>query len=144
MWNGLSRAHQGACSRYIAIWLITLTIQPDSILGILSCDTNVCETMWGSSRRDSDTRPTREPSIKEDTMDCNKQQALVLYDETKVAPMHHTERTFMFAGQRVAIKQNWADVGIAAVVWEAVCYLNCMASLIKIYDRIYQFSNGPI
>ena len=46
--------------------------------------------------------------------------ALVLYDENAVSPLFKTQRTFNFSGKEVVVKQNWQDVGIAAVVWDAV------------------------
>ncbi len=46
--------------------------------------------------------------------------ALVLYDESRVLPFHKDERNFIFGDHKIVIRQNWRDVGIAAVVWDAV------------------------
>ena len=46
--------------------------------------------------------------------------ALVLYDETVILPHHKPEKTFTFADQHIAIKQNWAGDGVAGVVSDAV------------------------
>ncbi len=51
--------------------------------------------------------------------------AVVLYDESQLTPFHKEYREFSFKEHRVKIKQNWRDIGVAAVVWDAVstlCY----------------------
>ena len=47
--------------------------------------------------------------------------AVVPYDVDKISNFHHTEREFSFGQSTIVIRQNWRDVGVAAVVWDAVC-----------------------
>ena len=49
--------------------------------------------------------------------------AVVLYDETKLTPFQKEVREFHFGDISISIKQNWKDVGVAAVVWDAVRHL---------------------
>ena len=49
-----------------------------------------------------------------------KDMALVLYNENDVLPLHRQERTFKYLSQDIVIKQNWKELGVAAVVWDAV------------------------
>ena len=46
--------------------------------------------------------------------------AVIPYDESVISDFHRTERIFHFGDKQVAIEQNWKDVGVAAVVWDAV------------------------
>ena len=47
-------------------------------------------------------------------------QALVLYDDTLISPFHKDSRSFIFAGKNLTIQQDWRNLGVAAVVWDAV------------------------
>lgn len=51
--------------------------------------------------------------------------AVVLYDPSTVilSPFQARERTFDFAGRTLTLFQNWNDVGVAAVVWDAAIVL---------------------
>ena len=49
--------------------------------------------------------------------------AVVLYNEESILPMHKSERRFQFAGREIKIQQNWSELGVAAVVWDAVSRL---------------------
>jgi len=41
-----------------------------------------------------------------------------------ILPTFHQERrSFKLAGKEWIIRQQWADVGVASVVWEAVSYI---------------------
>ncbi len=46
--------------------------------------------------------------------------AVVLYDESGLSPFHKNLRDFDLGEIKISIKQNWKDIGVAAVVWEAV------------------------
>ena len=46
--------------------------------------------------------------------------AVVLYDEANLTPFQKEIRKFKFGDISISIKQNWKDVGVAAVVWDAV------------------------
>ena len=73
----------------------------------------------------------------EDTISCTSTEQcrsgcngyeLVPYQPSLVLPVfHEAERSFEFAGKVWTIHQHWNDVGLAAVVWEAVRVLvsNC-------------------
>ena len=82
------------------------------------CQSNVQN--WQQQNTDDSEDPkaclkkSNEPSI-------GHSSAIVVYDESKVLPLYQNKREFNFADQKVKIKQNWAGMGIAAVVWEAVC-----------------------
>lgn len=51
--------------------------------------------------------------------------AIVPYDSSVVflSPFHARERSFEFAGRTLTVFQNWNDVGVAAVVWDAAIVL---------------------
>ena len=50
--------------------------------------------------------------------------ALVPYDEKTpiLADFYRDERRLQFAEFTVTINQNWRDIGVAAVVWDAVSF----------------------
>ena len=51
--------------------------------------------------------------------------ALVPYDPSTaiLSPFYAKERTFEFAGKTLTVFQNWNDVGVAAVIWDAAIVL---------------------
>jgi len=51
--------------------------------------------------------------------------AIVPYDSSAVflSPFHAKERSFEFGGRTLTVFQNWNDVGVAAVVWDAAIVL---------------------
>lgn len=53
------------------------------------------------------------------------EMAIVPYDSSAVflSPFHAKERSFEFGGRTLTIFQNWNDVGVAAVVWDAAIVL---------------------
>ncbi|XP_068101070.1 protein N-lysine methyltransferase METTL21A [Hyperolius riggenbachi] len=54
--------------------------------------------------------------------------ALVLYDDTVLAGLkrfHNSGATYNFAKHTIRIKQDWKELGVAAVVWDAAIVL-CM------------------
>ncbi|XP_018415902.1 PREDICTED: protein N-lysine methyltransferase METTL21A [Nanorana parkeri] len=54
--------------------------------------------------------------------------ALVLYDDTVLSGLkrfHNSSATYNFANHTIQIKQNWKELGVAAVVWDAAIVL-CM------------------
>ena len=51
----------------------------------------------------------------------NSEMAVVLYNEDSILPLHKTDRSFHFVNRDIKIKQNWSALGVAAVVWDAVC-----------------------
>lgn len=48
--------------------------------------------------------------------------ALALYKEENVLPFHKRQREFNFLGQTLRIHQDWGKLGVAAVVWDSVCF----------------------
>ena len=46
--------------------------------------------------------------------------AVVPYDDGQVSSLHRPERSFKFSEHAVSLEQNWREVGVAAVVWDAV------------------------
>ena len=50
---------------------------------------------------------------------CNS-LAVVPYDDDNVSNLHRSSRTFNFGEHSIKIIQNWKNVGVAAVVWDAV------------------------
>ncbi|XP_026528969.1 protein N-lysine methyltransferase METTL21A isoform X1 [Notechis scutatus] len=55
-----------------------------------------------------------------------KEMALVPYDSTALWGMqklHKSSSTFCFANHTIHIKQNWTQLGVAAVVWDAAVVL---------------------
>lgn len=65
------------------------------------------------------------------------EMAIVPYDSSAVflSPFHAKERSFEFAGRTLTVFQNWNDVGVAAVVWDAAIvlgrYLEKMAAQLQ-------------
>ncbi|XP_071510468.1 protein N-lysine methyltransferase METTL21A-like [Diadema antillarum] len=61
------------------------------------------------------------------TTKCEQRPAasnsLVLYNPTYLQPFSLTSRTFNFANRDFTIRQNWADFGVAAVVWDSAVVL---------------------
>ena len=51
--------------------------------------------------------------------------AVVPYDDEQVSELHRPKRRFQFSEHVVSLEQNWREVGVAAVVWDAVCELIC-------------------
>ncbi|XP_063788744.1 protein N-lysine methyltransferase METTL21A [Pseudophryne corroboree] len=55
--------------------------------------------------------------------------ALVPYDDSVLSGLqrfHHSNTTYTFANHTIRIKQDWRQLGVAAVVWDAVCMTyNC-------------------
>ncbi|XP_076088300.1 protein N-lysine methyltransferase METTL21A-like [Mytilus galloprovincialis] len=57
-------------------------------------------------------------------MSCQQPStAVVVYDESKLSPLVKTSRTFNFANIELVIKQDWGNLGVAAVVWDAAIVL---------------------
>lgn len=48
------------------------------------------------------------------------ESSLVLYDESAIPPHYKPFKHFTFGNHSVTIKQNWAEQGVAGVVWDAV------------------------
>lgn len=62
-----------------------------------------------------------------------KDMALVPYDSTALWGMqklHKSSSTFCFANHTIHIKQNWTQLGVAAVVWDAVRII-CIDSIVE-------------
>jgi len=51
---------------------------------------------------------------------AEQSQALVLYDEAKISPFYLDSRRYKFVEKEIVIKQDWKNLGVAAVVWDAV------------------------
>ena len=47
--------------------------------------------------------------------------AVVPYDANKILNFHHEKRSFVVGQHKIIITQKWDKVGVAAVVWDAVC-----------------------
>ena len=51
-----------------------------------------------------------------------KNYQIVLYEPPPIIPsLCAAQRVFSFAGKEWVISQQWNEIGVAAVVWEAVC-----------------------
>lgn len=62
--------------------------------------------------------------------------AIVPYDSSALPPMHVERKEFKFAGRLLHIKQNWAELGVAAIVWDAVsdkCWFGSMLNFCTYY-----------
>jgi hypothetical protein len=67
--------------------------------------------------------------------------ALVPYNANNdvLAVFNKPERVFHFVGKELKIPQDWNNLGVAAVVWDAVCrtqQLKLFCSGVKIYEHI--------
>ena len=52
-------------------------------------------------------------------------QQLVPYEPVRFLPFQDNQREFVFAGKEWVIVQQWNEIGLAAVVWEAVSLKFC-------------------
>jgi len=61
------------------------------------------------------------------------EMALVPYDPSAaiLSPFLAKERTFEFAGRTLTVFQNWNDVGVAAVIWDAAIVLSRYLEMIS-------------
>lgn len=59
-------------------------------------------------------------SLDRDPVSTCTSLAVVPYDDCAVSDFHRPERRFKFADFDVVIGQNWRELGVAAVVWDAV------------------------
>lgn len=56
----------------------------------------------------------------------DNKMALVPYDDSAVwglQKFHKSSSVYHFANHTIQIKQNWKQLGVAAVVWDAVCMI---------------------
>ena len=61
--------------------------------------------------------------------------AVVLYQPELNTPLKRfrvPSRTFEFAGRQLTIQQKWDDHGVAAVVWDSVCYFYFLSKFCKL------------
>lgn len=66
-------------------------------------------------------------------------QQLVPYEPVRFLPFQDPKREFVFASRKWVILQQWNEIGLAAVVWEAVRI--CMAFFSKIFCIASSFSD---
>ncbi|XP_072181291.1 protein N-lysine methyltransferase METTL21A-like [Diadema setosum] len=86
---------------------------------------------------------TASTTDKDCSMKCEQRPAasnsLVLYNPTFLQPFRLSSRTFNFANRDFTIRQNWADFGVAAVVWDSALVLcEYLESQCKTGDLILQ------
>ena len=62
-------------------------------------------------------------SVRSGTATSHGNALILLPDDTAdlTDDFRSLHRDLYFSGLKVSIEQNWRDVGVAAVVWEAVC-----------------------
>lgn len=76
------------------------------------------------------------------------QFAVVPYDETIIPDFHRLQRKFVFGNNHhVTIQQNWADGGVAAVVWDAAVVLaeylvNRASTLLSSRQKVIELGAG--
>ena len=57
---------------------------------------------------------------------------IVLYQPAKIIPpFQEPKRRFSLAGREWLIEQQWDEIGVAAVVWEAVSWFNAAVKLLN-------------
>ena len=64
--------------------------------------------------------------------------AVVLYDEANLTPFQKEVREFQFSGIKVSIRQNWKEVGVAAVVWDAVSLLRSIQNRLRFSEELQE------
>lgn len=81
--------------------------------------------MFVETSGDTDTQSSSQNSLESTSCTsassgtCDYQ--LVLYQPNPVLPVfHEVERSFNFAGKEWTVHQQWNEIGLASVVWEAV------------------------
>ena len=65
-------------------------------------------------------------------------QQLVPYEPVRFLPFQDLKREFVFASKKWVILQQWNEIGLAAVVWEAVRI--CMTFFSKIFLIVHLIS----
>ena len=84
-----------------------------------TCSSNSEAPKWNSPR---------ESSFK-DAADFQ----LVPYQPSPIlSEFHQVKRSFEFAGKVWTVHQQWNDVGLASVVWEAVSYLSLLTGALSV------------
>ena len=51
---------------------------------------------------------------------CKPDTQLVLYDPSKLLPMHRPKLRYEICNRTIEIEQEWAELGLSGVVWDAV------------------------
>ena len=51
---------------------------------------------------------------------CEPDTQLVLYDPSKLLPMHRPKLRYEICNRTIEIEQEWAELGLSGVVWDAV------------------------
>ena len=90
----------------------------------------VNEWLLSGCQTSQHSRTSRECEINKDSMmdsgsetDSHNPWAVIPYEPPKTLGNFHTEeRVFNFAGKEITIVQKWQDLGVAAVVWDAVSH----------------------
>ena len=101
-----------------------------------SCPTQgkTCSESDSYSCKDTSANYVRNPSSSAYTPSTNcgtnnptHCSQLVLYQPSKVLPIfQEKKREFEIAGRKWIIVQQWNEIGLAAVIWEAVCVCVCV------------------
>ena len=81
-----------------------------------------------------------EPSISSGC-ELKTELAVVLYDPVKVLPMHRPTMRYEICNRTIEIEQGWSELGVSAVVWDAVrmlkavcfTFLNLRAPFAKLF-----------
>ena len=84
----------------------------------------VNERLLAGCQTSQNSRTSPECEINKDSMMDSRSDnpwAVIPYEPPKTLGNFHTEeRVFNFAGKEITIVQKWQDLGVAAVVWDAV------------------------
>lgn len=67
----------------------------------------------------------------------DQSMALVLYDEKFVSPFHKERKVLKFGSNEIVILQDWKNLGVAAVVWDAVSPLSTNKHSSKCIETSY-------
>ena len=95
-------------------FILLIVIQIHSLMDSVNCE----DKETGNSERLTATGTRQQPLPAP-----SASLAVVLYDESKVTPFHQKEREFVFGEHKIVITQDWGQLGVAAVVWDAVSIL---------------------
>ncbi|XP_064598548.1 protein N-lysine methyltransferase METTL21A-like [Liolophura sinensis] len=72
---------------------------------------------------DIDTNTVSSKTAPEEKVKMSSSLAIVPYDESSLPLFHKPVREFHIGRQKIVVKQNWKELGVAAVVWDAAAVL---------------------
>ncbi|XP_077997737.1 protein N-lysine methyltransferase METTL21A-like [Glandiceps talaboti] len=90
------------------------------------CEDSLCESSKLNNpevNQHCDRKKKAENQSSEPEPPNSQSMAVVVYNPTHIQPFKLQDRQFRFVGKDISIKQDWGNIGVAAVVWDAAIVL---------------------